>query len=542
MWLKHFNKMRFNSLSATHVALLAGLATVFAFSPFSLCPLAIAAPGLLFWALDFSSQQPSPKRAFWLGLLCALVVMTGGFYWIVYVVHVFGETPWVVAVLAFILFAFLGALNFPLFSVFACYLQQRLQIRERRPWIQETWWIWLLPALFTWIEHIVPKLFPWSLGHCWFPWLIPMQVVELTGISFLSFLSAATGGLIYFSAKTRRVPWSIAGVGLLWIATLSFGAWRIHALGEGAPNFSVGIVQANIGSLDKRMARNGVASLVAYTVEKYRTLTDNLIPLKPDLIVWPETALPFALNLPYGFSLNIRTAVEQWNIPLLTGAYLVEPAPSRRDYNAAFLLEPKLTETSTTNGVTQEVRVLPLQTYKKNILLAFGESFPGGETFPFLYRWFPQVSNFDRGTEQDALVLSNGKRIGVTICYEAIVPSFFRRVAAENVDLFVNITNDSWFGPTSEPYQHAALSVFRAIETRRPLVRSTNTGTSFAVDVVGRRSVLSPTFQEYAGIVHLNLTKHAPTLFMLWGDWFVVLCGLSILIFWVRLRNAPLSL
>lgn len=123
--------------------------------------------------------------------------------------------------------------------------------------------------------------------------------------------------------------------------------------------------------------------------------------------------------------------------------------------------------------------------YDKNYPLIFGEYLPFEDVFPFLRRWFPEAGNFNRGTEVEVFRLGD-IRIGVMICYEDIIPSFTRLLVGKDPNVLINITNDAWFGKTSEPYLHLALATFRAIENRLFLIRSTNTGVSAVIDPVGR--------------------------------------------------------
>lgn len=123
--------------------------------------------------------------------------------------------------------------------------------------------------------------------------------------------------------------------------------------------------------------------------------------------------------------------------------------------------------------------------YDKNYLLMFGEYIPLGDKFPFLYDWIPEAGRFEAGTTVETFDL-NGIQIGVMICYEDILPRFTRRLATKKTHLLVNVTNDAWFGKTSEPYHHLALATMRSIETRRSMVRSTNTGVSAFIDPAGR--------------------------------------------------------
>jgi apolipoprotein N-acyltransferase len=115
---------------------------------------------------------------------------------------------------------------------------------------------------------------------------------------------------------------------------------------------------------------------------------------------------------------------------------------------------------------------------------------------PWFTDLFPEASNTNRGEEPAVFALdlpapSSGApaphfRLGPLICYEDILPGFARRVAALRPNLFVNITNDAWFGRTAEPYQHLALAIFRSVEHRIEMIRSVNTGVSAHVDAVGR--------------------------------------------------------
>ena len=166
--------------------------------------------------------------------------------------------------------------------------------------------------------------------------------------------------------------------------------------------------------------------------------------------------------------LEDRNAVRRgFKAPLIFGAITTD---GEHDYNSAHLID-------------SDGRVLG--TYHKNYLLIFGEFLPFSNIFPFLKRWFPEAGDFTPGNFVTSFSL-NGKHIGVMICYEDIIPQFTRKVASLKPHLLVNITNDAWFGKTSEPYQHLLLATFRSIENRLFLIRSTNTGVSAVIDPVGR--------------------------------------------------------
>jgi len=177
-----------------------------------------------------------------------------------------------------------------------------------------------------------------------------------------------------------------------------------------------------------------------------------------------------------------RSAIQRgFRTPILLGGLTWEPAenlPSGRDhrlYNTAIMLD----ETGRVLG-----------TYDKVFLLAFGEYMPFGdwlkETFGLdLYKAFPTAGRFSPG--QQVKTFHWGTRtVGVMICYEDIMAGFTSKLADLEPNVIINVTNDAWFGRTSEPYLHLALSVFRSVENRREVVRSTNTGVSAFIDPTGR--------------------------------------------------------
>jgi apolipoprotein N-acyltransferase len=509
-------------------AIVAGLSMVLAFSPICLVPLVFGLPVLLMAVVRDCRDW---KDGFKWGFLASFVIMLGGFYWVTYVIHTFGEMPWAIAGLLFLGFCGFGALNFPLFTALAAYLQRRFEPDRADGFRFEAWYVVALPALFTAVEFFVPKLFPWYVGHSFFflPWMT--QIAEITGASYLTFAVFSFGGALLLLLDKKRGPAVLGFPLLLFTVAIGFSLWRLSEPEPASKPLKVVLVQANIGSLQKAAARRGSVPIVEWVMNRYIDVTEQALKTataKPDLIVWPETAMPFSLDSGGLWALRIREKVKQWAIPLLTGGY-AESNARGVDYNAAFLLQPK------------EDGNLDSQLYRKNILLAFGEYFPGGEVFPALYRYFPEVSHFARGETQEPLLLGE-RRLGVTICYEAIVPEFYRRTIEPGVQAVVNLTNDSWFGPTSEPYQHGALSIFRAIEHRVPLIRVTNTGVSFTVDRLGRTSAKTPVYDE-GFLVNDVLLPDAPprTVYLRYGDWFIGLCLALLAVCVYALKRRPLA-
>jgi apolipoprotein N-acyltransferase len=160
--------------------------------------------------------------------------------------------------------------------------------------------------------------------------------------------------------------------------------------------------------------------------------------------------------------------------------------------------------------------------------LPFGEYLPFAETFPFLYDLIDGPGNFKAGTNP-TLFEAEGTTFATPICYEAILPRAIRRL--QEADVFVNITNDAWFGDTAAPHQHAMLAVARAVEFGRPMVRVAYTGVNMIVEPHGRVVYETSPFTEAAEVVELRLGK-VDTPYRRWGDLFAFAClalsGLSI--------------
>ncbi len=168
--------------------------------------------------------------------------------------------------------------------------------------------------------------------------------------------------------------------------------------------------------------------------------------------------------------------------------------------------------------------------YDKVHLVPYGEYVPLRRLFPFIGKLVAGVGDFRPGKGFDPLV-SDGRRLGVLICYEAIFPEAARDYKRNRADLLVNITNDAWFGRTSAPYQHLSMTVFRAIENRLYLVRAANTGISAVIDPTGK--ILSRT-----GVFERTVLKgevkfiDEKTFYAAYGDLFVYLCGIVLILYY----------
>lgn len=229
----------------------------------------------------------------------------------------------------------------------------------------------------------------------------------------------------------------------------------------------------------------------------------------PDNIIADERLGEFERNTPRrGF-----------DAPLLFGALTYGGVLPRRNsecracYNSALLIDGQ-------GGI--------IDTTDKAFLLVFGEYLPFGERYPELYDLLPEGSRFQPGTRTRPLALGMA-RIGVLICYEDLLPRQSMKVAAHDPNVFVNLTNDAWFGDTAEPYHHLQLAQMRSIEYRRWLVRSTNTGVSVFIDALGRRRKETATTGAETLVMSVPLLE-GRTMYAMLGDWPLLLLAIAMLV------------
>jgi len=498
---------------ATRWAILAGLSYVLCFPRYDFPAFSLLVmPFLLFsvHALD------TRARAIRLGFLLSAMVAWGGFHWIIYVAQNFGGMPMPVAIGLLLLFCLIAAPHMVAFMAIGHWL--RVPVERLPIFLRPLFWA----ALFTGTEYLARflKIFPEHLGNTLLSYLSIAQAASLGGVSLLTFLPLWIGGSVFYVRKNGRtaLPSLAASIALL----LVFQVWgsaeikRVSAL--PTEPFRVGLIQHNMDDAEKRFAhtpaRDIVSTIVGRLLDKTKMLTGQTP--KPELILWPETAYPMNFSLSgsigrggtfaSGYANLMSSAIAEVGVPLLFGGYESEAG---LDYNAGILLSAKGERAGS---------------YRKQVLLIFGEYFPGDKWFPSLKEINPLMGDFGRGPGPVPLLFprKNGSLpLGVNICYEAILPEYMRGYALAGVRLFVNITKDSWFGDTFEPWQHFQLSVLRSIEHRIPMIRATNTGLSGLVLATGETKVLSAPFQEAYAVVEAPLpVDSSPTLYTRLGEWF----------------------
>ena len=459
----------------------------------ALFPLAWLSFVPLFWAVQ---RAATPRRAALYGWLMGFAAHLMGFYWLVYTISAFGGFPYAVSVVVFIVYAALQAIQMALFALLVrCAGFGPLKI---------------FPALF-WVplEFLFPLLFPWHLANSQvaFSWFIQSaDLVGPYGASFIVMWSNAAVFHALFAGEDeplrRYLPAAYAALAVL--VSLVYGVGRLQSVAAemaAAQKLSVAAVQGNV---DIDMKWN--PALAQKNLAKHRELTAPVRPVP--LVIWPESAIeafiPEDLQiLPPEF----MPAFESERTFFIFGAksYRGKPGqPGIKMFNTAFFTD---------------ARGRIISRYHKQVLLAFGEYLPFSKILSLLPA-MPFADGFTAGPGPVTFHLARGIRIAPLICYEDLIPDLSRKFVSEtHANVLVNLTNDAWYGRSVGPWQHLWLSQSRAIETRRSLLRVTNTGVTSLINAKGELVKTLPMFN--AAVMQADVEiLNSETYYVRFGDWF----------------------
>lgn len=498
--------------------------------------LALAMPGRVgWWPLLFVALVPlllvtlsaRPGRSALVGFVCGLVTHLALLYWILIVLGRYGGLPFYLSLPGLVLLAAYMALYPAVFCALLSLLAGRSWHRER----PVASLVWLAPVLWVgldWLRSVLFTGFPWmDLGYGLYAQPQLIQAADLGGHHLVTFGVVLCNSLLVgiVDRQRRDVRWNIhreRGLLLLACATLVFlGGYSavryriaVH-YGPRALQAQVAVVQGNVDQMVKWSPAFKTA-----TVDTYLRLSREAIgEADVELVVWPETALPF---YPQRDQLTGRLAAFTGaaNTWLLTGAPLYTLTPQTdgselvRHYNGAILLGP-------------DGRIAA--SHAKQHLVPFGEYVPLRPYLPFLEPLVVSIGDFAAGTSDEPLALGP-MRLGMLICYESIFPEIARQSVTRGANLLVNLTNDAWYGRSSAPHQSMAMAVFRAVENKRALVRAANTGISGFVDPVGRIVERTGLFVEAALVSRMPLLD-GQTVFNRQGHLFGPACAVLIPLF-----------
>ncbi len=436
------------------LALFAGALTVFAFAPYGhwlLQPLSLA---FLFYQIGLDS---APRRSYWVGAAYGFGWTVAGMHWIYISMHRYGGMPPALAVAGVCLFALYISLYCGLATLLASWLRRRWQLDV------PAFLLLVLPAcwvLFEWLRGWLFTGYPGGAigyAHIDAPLAGWAPVIGVFGTSLLAAVCA--GALVMLTQRRRLAALGLIGALVGAGAGLSHVDWTTPL---GQP-ISVRLLQGNI---DQRMKFD--PQHAAATLGLYRAMVDAA---PADLIVLPETAIPtFPHNLPPGYLAGLGQAAQAGNSHIAFGIPLIDSAGQVT--NSVAGISP--------HGASYR--------FDKAHLMPFGEYVPTG------FRWFVSMmqiplGDMARGAALQAPFIVKDQRVLPNVCYEDLFGeeiAYQLRDSTLPASMLLNVSNLAWFGDSLAIDQHLQISRMRALETGRPMLRSTNTGATAITDARGK--------------------------------------------------------
>jgi apolipoprotein N-acyltransferase len=521
------------------------------FAWFALVPLLVA-------LLRFSVARPERKRRWVLGWSLAAGWLTGSVwfgancYWVYDTMHLYGGMTGPMAVVALIAFSLY--LGFWLGAFALAVAVVRLGTVNRRfAWIG----VAAIPFLWVTMEFLLDRvpMFPWDLlGYSQVDNSLLMRMAPWTGVYGISFVVAAGSAFFAYpailapgSARTRfrsrpaRRVYQICFLLLLAFVVQNIvrGPGGLAAPSTSAtavliqPNLDVATDDVWVGpEWDRHIASYtelGSQSCGTYLAGMPDTGAAKVMPKcrmpmdAPSLIAMPESPAPFR-DVDGRFQTAMRSMANADRAPMIVGAVGMNDNPGKRKfdfYNSAVVVAP--------DGHL-------VGRYDKIHLVPFGEYVPFRRVLFFIQQVAASMSDMSTGSERKVFTL-NGHRYGVFICYESVFGDEVRQFAENGAEVFVNISDDGWYGDTSAPWQHLNMARMRAIENRRWILRDTNNGVTASIDPYGTVRQSIPRHEVNALAARYGFNSEL-TFYTVHGDWLAELCAILslVLVLWSARR------
>jgi apolipoprotein N-acyltransferase len=476
------------------VAFLAGALAVLGQAPYDFFAACFVSFPVLVWLLDGATEGPHRWAlsrllpAFSIGWWFGFGYFLAGLWWIGGAVLVEAESfAWALP---------LAVLGIPLLLAFfyglACVVARLL-------WSDTIGRIAALAfgfGLAEWLRSFLFTGFPWNaIGYAAMPIPLLMQSVGVTGMIGMNALAVFVFAMPGLLATRRHALTGLTLAGLLAALHVGYGYFRLAApLEPDGRTLSVRIVQPAIDLTEKwdEEARDRI----------FRTMLDlSRQPAaaagapKPEMILWPETSVPFFFTDRPDALVALGEMLEPGQM-LIAGAMREEkastPASQPRYYNSVIAIN----DAGEIVDAVDKVHLVP-----------FGEYIPFSEVFSRfgLEQLVAGPMNLSAGNERHAIAVGSGIRALPFVCYEIIFPDIVD-VDVASSDIIVNVTNDAWFGDTPGPYQHFRQAQLRAVETGSPLVRAANTGIAGVVDARG--NVVDALSMNVSGVIDAVIPFH----------------------------------
>lgn len=436
------------------LALLLGALATLALPPFYLVPLLLLSFCGLLLLLE---KCGAGKRAFWTGWAFGFAHHVTGLYWICNSLLVDAKHfAWLIPFTISLIPAYVA-----LYTGLVCWLVFRSKLTGWRRVV-------LFACLWTLGEMARSYMltgFPWNLiGYAWSGFAPVAQAASVVGVYGLGFLTVLVAAMpvLWLRKEGRKASCvaNFAAVKLLLLAMLVTHLGTAGVAKENPTSFKVRVVQPNIKQEMKWDEQGAMDAL-----EEHLRLTG--LPYEnaaPQVVVWPESAIPYRLEDDAHLREVIADALPPSALLIIGSVRVNNEGGTRRIYNSLQVMD-------------KQGKILA--TYDKHHLVPFGEYVPLRWIWPFIEKITQGGLDFSAGSGPATLEVPGLPPFSPLICYEAIFPGQVKDSAHPPAWL-VNVTNDAWFGDSTGPHQHLAMTQMRAIEEGIPVVRSANTGISSA--------------------------------------------------------------
>jgi len=400
-------------------------------------------------------KNKSPKDAFLISYVCGFLFYLGTLYWLYHV-----------TVIGLVVLCLYLAVYFGIFGI-----------------IVSRFGVLIAPVTWITLEYIQAHLpimgFGWVLlGYSQYKNLLFIQIADFSGVYGVSFVVMAVNVTVWKlivavkegrGKNLRFVFYTLCPMLLVLGLVYGYGFVRLNEKDDFKDTAKISVIQGNI---PQELKWDPDAQDMI--IEKYSALTKMAAFERPDLIVWPETSFPGFFEIDREMTDRVLDLTKETSVRLLAG---VNAEDDEGSFNSAAL-------------ISGEGSIVGR--YDKIHLVPFGEYVPFSKMFLALHKLvLGELGEFTPGHEFKIFNLGRmakgvEPKFAVLICFEDIFPELAKRFVNSGAKFLVVITNDAWYGRSGAAYQHAANSVFRAIENRVPVVRCANTGYSCFIDSKGR--------------------------------------------------------
>ena len=497
--------MKLSRTSRAILALASGAAMALAFPSFNLPFFGWVALSLLILAV----LGARPRFGFVLGLLQGAVYYGLSLPWIYTVMRQYGPLPVVLAAGVFALMVAALALFHGAFAALTAWISGICL--DRACLAAPLLWVVMEFALM----HLSAIAFPWDLlGYVASGNLAFVQLTAVTGILGLSLAVAAYNALVAWVVVQSRQGQrrGIRPLALVTVALIVIGVAGSHYVPQAPPDHVAHLVQTNFPVATSYP--NDWMQRHAGEMDELEQISISAAQKSPGPVIWPEVPAPFVMQ-DGNFRIRAERIAREAGHGFLAGVIDLRPASNGRT---------AVTNSAALFGPTGALEFL----YDKIHLVPFSEYVPWRDWLFFARDLTAIVGDFQPGTQYKVGRIDGGP-FSVFICYEATFPNEVRRFTLAGAQLFINISDDGWFGSSSAPQQHLAMARVRAVENRRWLLRDTNNGVTVSVDPYGR--IVSRLPSSIRGQLDSPYAFRSDlTLYARWGDWLAWLCVLGALV------------